>query len=39
MINKESVKQRLDREGAGISYTEFTYMLLQRARKTGVFAQ
>ena len=29
MINKESVKQRLDREGAGISYTEFTYMLLQ----------
>jgi tyrosyl-tRNA synthetase len=29
MVNKESVKQRLDREGAGISYTEFTYMLLQ----------
>jgi len=29
MINKESVKQRIDREGAGISYTEFTYMLLQ----------
>ena len=29
MINKESVKQRLDREGAGISFTEFTYMLLQ----------
>lgn len=29
MINKESVKQRLDREGEGISYTEFTYMLLQ----------
>ena len=29
MIHKESVKQRLDREGAGISYTEFTYMLLQ----------
>ncbi len=29
MINKESVKQRLAREGAGISYTEFTYMLLQ----------
>lgn len=29
MINKESVKQRLEREGAGISYTEFTYMLLQ----------
>ncbi|MGK0442986.1 MAG: tyrosyl-tRNA synthetase [Pseudohongiellaceae bacterium] len=29
MIQKESVKQRLDREGAGISYTEFTYMILQ----------
>jgi len=29
MINKESVKQRLDRDGEGISYTEFTYMLLQ----------
>ncbi len=29
MVNKESVKQRLDRDGAGISYTEFTYMLLQ----------
>jgi tyrosyl-tRNA synthetase len=29
MINKESVKQRLDREGAGISYTEFSYMILQ----------
>lgn len=29
MVNKESVKQRLDREGEGISYTEFTYMLLQ----------
>jgi tyrosyl-tRNA synthetase len=29
MINKESVKQRLAREGAGISFTEFTYMLLQ----------
>jgi tyrosyl-tRNA synthetase len=29
MVSKESVKQRLDREGAGISYTEFTYMLLQ----------
>lgn len=29
MVNKESVRQRLDREGAGISYTEFTYMLLQ----------
>ena len=29
MINKEAVKQRLDRDGDGISYTEFTYMLLQ----------
>jgi tyrosyl-tRNA synthetase len=29
MINKESVKQRIDREGDGISFTEFTYMLLQ----------
>ena len=29
MIGKESVRQRLDREGAGISFTEFTYMILQ----------
>jgi len=29
MIGKESVKQRLTREGEGISFTEFTYMLLQ----------
>ena len=29
MIGKESVKQRLDREGAGISFTEFSYMILQ----------
>ncbi len=29
MIQKESVKQRLDREGEGISFTEFSYMLLQ----------
>lgn len=29
MIHKESVKQRLDREGEGISFTEFSYMLLQ----------
>jgi len=29
MIHKESVKQRLDREGAGISFTEFSYMILQ----------
>ncbi len=29
MIQKESVKQRLQREGSGISFTEFTYMILQ----------
>lgn len=29
MINKESVKQRIEREGEGISFTEFSYMLLQ----------
>jgi len=29
MITRESVKSRLDREGEGISYTEFSYMLLQ----------
>ncbi|GMG85680.1 tyrosine--tRNA ligase [Biformimicrobium ophioploci] len=29
MIHKESVKQRLDREGEGISFTEFTYLLMQ----------
>lgn len=29
MIQKESVKQRIDREGEGISFTEFTYMVLQ----------
>lgn len=29
MISKESVRQRIDREGSGISFTEFTYMLLQ----------
>lgn len=29
MINKESVRQRIEREGEGISYTEFSYMLLQ----------
>ena len=29
MIHKESVKQRLEREGDGISFTEFTYLLLQ----------
>jgi tyrosyl-tRNA synthetase len=29
MIQKESVKQRLDRKGTGISFTEFSYSLLQ----------
>ncbi|WP_426414608.1 tyrosine--tRNA ligase [Aestuariirhabdus sp. LZHN29] len=29
MIKKESVRQRIDRDESGISYTEFTYMLLQ----------
>ncbi len=29
MIQRESVKSRLDRKGEGISYTEFSYMLLQ----------
>lgn len=29
MINKESVQQRLNREGSGISFTEFSYALLQ----------
>jgi tyrosyl-tRNA synthetase len=29
MLAKDSVKSRIEREGAGISYTEFSYMLLQ----------
>src|ERR1051325_4433284 len=29
MVNKDSVKKRFEKEGVGISYTEFTYMLLQ----------
>lgn len=29
MINKESVRQRIEREGSGISFTEFSYMILQ----------
>ncbi|HSC75321.1 MAG TPA: tyrosine--tRNA ligase [Pseudomonadales bacterium] len=29
MIQKESVRQRIDREGSGISFTEFSYMILQ----------
>jgi tyrosyl-tRNA synthetase len=29
MISKDSVRQRIDREGEGISFAEFSYMLLQ----------
>lgn len=29
MLGKDSVKSRVDREGSGISFTEFSYMLLQ----------
>lgn len=29
MIHKESVKQRIERDGEGISFTEFSYLLLQ----------
>ena len=29
MVQRESVRRRLQREGEGISYTEFSYMLLQ----------
>ena len=29
MIQKESVKQRIERDDSGISFTEFTYMILQ----------
>ncbi|HSH04063.1 MAG TPA: tyrosine--tRNA ligase [Anaerolineae bacterium] len=29
MVSKDSVKSRLEREGEGISFTEFSYMLLQ----------
>ncbi|WP_037587097.1 tyrosine--tRNA ligase [Stenoxybacter acetivorans] len=29
MLNKESVKQRLDRDDVGISFTEFAYALMQ----------
>ncbi|MEZ6149730.1 MAG: tyrosine--tRNA ligase [Pirellulaceae bacterium] len=29
MLSKDSVKGRLDRDDAGLSYTEFSYMLLQ----------
>ena len=39
MVNKESVKQRLDREGEGISFTEFTYMILQSYDFAELFRQ
>ncbi len=29
MVQKESVRQRITREGEGITYTEFSYMILQ----------
>lgn len=29
MIQKESVRQRIEREGSGISFTEFSYLILQ----------
>jgi tyrosyl-tRNA synthetase len=29
MIKKESVRQRIERDGEGISFTEFSYMILQ----------
>ncbi len=29
MIKKESVKQRIERDGEGLSFTEFSYMILQ----------
>ena len=29
MVQKETVKRRLEEDGAGISYTEFSYMILQ----------
>ena len=29
MIQKESVKQRIERDGSGISFTEFSYLILQ----------
>lgn len=39
MINKESVKQRINREGEGISFTEFTYMILQSYDFAALYSQ
>ena len=36
MIQKESVRQRIERDGEGISFTEFTYMILQALTKRKV---
>ena len=39
MIQKESVKQRLVRDGEGISFTEFAYMILQSFDFSELFKQ
>ena len=39
MIQKESVKQRLERDGEGISFTEFSYMILQSFDFSELFKQ
>ena len=39
MIQKESVKQRLERDGGGISFTEFAYMILQSFDFSELFKQ
>lgn len=39
MVQKESVKQRIEREGSGISFTEFTYMILQSYDFSQLFKQ
>lgn len=39
MLAKDSVKSRLDREDSGMSYTEFSYMLLQAYDFTYLYKQ
>jgi tyrosyl-tRNA synthetase len=39
MVHKESVKQRIEREGAGISFTEFAYLLLQSYDFSALYKQ
>ena len=39
MLTKDSVKERLDREDGGISYTEFSYMVLQAYDFVYLFGQ